>query len=162
MKEKIKTMTLVAILTALAIVLSTWVKVPLISDIKLDLSYIVLTVAVLRTGLLGGIFVGGVSAFLGSLLFSAYGLSPSWILANIVTAIILWAFVKLAKGKTWVIAIGVVVAAAVGMLGVKTFVECTLYDIPLLVKIPKNAVAFAADAAVMELGLFVNKFIKVK
>ena len=46
-----------------------------------------------------------------------------------------------------------IVAVAIGMLVVKTAIECPLYGIPLAVKLPKNAVAFGVDAAVMILGI---------
>jgi cation transport ATPase len=48
-----------------------------------------------------------------------------------------------------------VIAIAAVFLGVavcKTGIECVLYDIPLLVKFPKNAIAFVADAIPMVIG----------
>lgn len=159
MKEKLRKMTLVAMLTALAIVLSTWLKVPLISDIKLDLSYIVLTIAIIYCDVWGAMFVGVMTALLGSLLFSAYGLSYSWILANLAIVLIGSNFYKISKSNTLIFAIGIVLAVAIGMLVVKTGVECYLYNIPLVIKLPKNAVAFVSDAACMLLGLPVYKLL---
>ena len=155
---KIKKIALIAVLIALSVVLSTWLKIPLISDIKLDLSYIVLTVAVAYCGMGGSMLIGGLSAFLGSLLFSAYGISISWILSNIVIAIIASLFYK--SGKNLLFVIGIIVACAVGLLGVKTLIECVLYHIPLGVKIAKNAVAFLSDCACMLLGVPVVMLLK--
>ena len=53
--------------------------------------------------------------------------------------------------------LAVVLFAALGLLGAKTLIECSLYSIPFLVKIPKNAVAFGVDAAVMTFGIFLYK-----
>jgi hypothetical protein len=44
---------------------------------------------------------------------------------------------------------------------VKTFIECGLYSIPLLVKIPKSVTAFAIDTIVMIIGLLVAYKIKI-
>lgn len=162
MKEKLRKITLVAMLTALAIVLSTWLKVPLISDIKLDLSYIVLTIAIIYCDVWGAMFVGVMTALLGSLLFSAYGLSYSWILANLTIVLIASPIFKLCKGHWWsiyVFAIGIIIAVAVGMLVVKTGVECYLYNIPLVVKLPKNFAAFMSDSLCMLLGLPIYKLL---
>jgi len=155
---KIKKIALIAVLIALSVVLSTWLKIPLISDIKLDLSYIVLTVAIAYCGMSGSMLIGGLSAFLGSLLFSAYGISISWILSNIVIAIIASLFYR--SGKNTLFVMGIIIACAIGLLGVKTLVECVLYNIPLGVKIAKNAVAFLSDCACMLLGVPVVMLLK--
>jgi hypothetical protein len=54
----------------------------------------------------------------------------------------------------------IVISVFVGVT-VKTFIECGLYSIPLLVKIPKSVTAFAIDTIVMLIGLLVAYKIKI-
>ena len=152
----LKKLTLTAMLTALAIVFGMWFKIPLISDIKLDLSYIVITIAIIYLDIQYAMFVAGMSAFLGSLLFSAYGISYSWILANLAIVMVAAPF---KKRNTWVFAGALILAGAIGMLGVKTAVECVLYNIPVGVKLIKNFVAFISDTIGLLIGLLVYKVI---
>ena len=46
-----------------------------------------------------------------------------------------------------------IAAVAVGILVVKTVIECRLYGIPFAVKLSKNAIAFAMDTIVMSAGM---------
>jgi len=138
-------------LTALYVVFSAFLKFTLFSNIMVDLGYIVFTVALCMFGLWGTV-VGVVGCALESILFSAYGFSISWCMANLAIGLICGDVLlrnKFAFAKAFVI----VISVAVGMLVVKTAIECYLYAIPLVVKIPKNAVAFAADTVTMLFGL---------
>lgn len=159
MNMKVKDITTIGLLTAVAVVVSSWLRIPLFANIKLDLSYIVLTIAIIRCGLFGGIFVGGVSALLESMLFAANGLSFSWIVANIVIASIAYGFYKLSNKneKKYIFIIGIIVACFIGLVVVKTVVECTLFDISIITRIPNNSVAFVSDCICMLIGLAVSK-----
>ena len=48
-----------------------------------------------------------------------------------------------------IIATGIVVATAVGILGVKSIVEMILYAQPMVVRVLKNIFAFIADVVVL-------------
>lgn len=157
MNNKTNTITILGMLTALYVVFSAFMKFTLFSNIMVDLGYIVFTVALCMYGICGTV-VGVIGCALESILFSAYGFSISWVVANLAIGLIAgWTLHK----NVHVIAkcIVVVFAVAVGMLLVKTVIECYLYSIPFAVKIPKNAVAFAADAATMIAGLAVYKIL---
>lgn len=138
-------------LTALYVVMSAFLKFTLFSNIMVDLGYIVFAVALCMFGPWGTI-VGVLGCTLESILFSAYGFSLSWATANLVIGLMLGFNYPVIK-HTWVKYLLTVVAVAVGMLVVKTGIECAMYGIPLAVKLPKNAVAFGADAVTMILGL---------
>lgn len=139
------------ILTALYVVLSAFLKINLIGNIQLDIGYLVFAVALCVFGPWGAV-VGVVGCALESILFSAYGFSISWAVANAVIGIGCgFAFLKTEK-IGWRI-LSIILFSAIGLLGCKTVIECSLYSIPYLVKIPKNAVAFAVDAVVMIAGL---------
>ena len=138
-------------LTALYVVFSAFLKFTLFSNIMVDLGYIVFTVAMCMFGLWGTV-VGVVGCALESILFSAYGFSISWCMANLAVGLICGSVLHMNK-HTWAKALVIVIGVAVGMLAVKTAIECHLYAIPLAVKMPKNAVAFAADTVTMLFGL---------
>ena len=68
-RTRIKEITTIGILTALSVVLFSLIRIPLFGNIKLDLSYIVLTVAIVKCKMSGAIFVGGVGALIESMLY---------------------------------------------------------------------------------------------
>lgn len=152
-------LTCLAILIALGVVLSAFLQFRLFSDIKIDLSYIVIVViCYFYGGVIGGLSAGGIAA-LESALFTSYGFSPSWMCANIVVGLITGLVLKHNPIKNKVVKhsvniIAITLSVAIGMLLVKTIIECNLYSIPFEVKIVKNAVAFGADLTCMVIGYF--------
>lgn len=153
--NKVKTICFLGVLTALYVVLSAFLKINIIGNIQIDLGYLAFAVALCQFGPLGTI-VGVVGCSLESILFSAYGFSISWAIANLIIGLACgFAFIKVKK--TWLMIIVTVLACTVGVLCVKTGIECILYSIPLVVKIPKNAVACGIDFIVMIVGLVFNK-----
>ena len=147
----------ISILTALYIVLSAFMKIPLIGNIQLDLGYLAFAVAICLYGPWGAV-VGVVGCALESILFSAYGFSISWAAANAVIGLGC-GFTFLRIKNIWLRCGLVFIFGVIGLLCVKTGIECRLYHIPLVVKLPKNAVATIADVAVMFGGLFLHKLI---
>ena len=148
----------IGILTALYCVLSAMMKIPFIGAISLDLGYIVLAIGCAVFGV-WGVFIGAVGCGIESILFSPYGFSISWFMANL--------FIGLGCGyvfkrteNIWKRIIAILIFVGIGMLGIKTGIECYLYHIPFAVKIVKNAVAFGVDSLVMIIGLFVYEYIK--
>ena len=152
-------LTTLALLIALGVVLSAFLQFRIFSDIKIDLSYIVIVViCYLYGGLIGGLSAGGIAA-LESCLFTSYGFSPSWMCANIAVGLITGLVIKHNPIKNKVVKhsvniIAITLSVALGMLLIKTVIECNLYSIPFEVKIVKNAVAFGTDLACMILGYF--------
>jgi uncharacterized membrane protein len=156
-KSNTQKICVLAMLTALYVVLSAFLKINIIGNITIDLGYLAFAVALCEFGVYGTV-VGVVGCALESLLFSAYGFSISWVIANLVIGVgcgLVFSRVENVWGRIGAI----VLFCAIGLLGCKTVIECALYNIPLLVKIPKNAVAFGIDTAVMICGLVLHKFI---
>ena len=150
---------LLAMLVALGIVLSAFLQFRLIGDIKIDLSYIVIVViCYLYGGIVGGISAGLIAG-LESLLLSNYGFSISWTSANVIIGLMTGLMIShnpiRRKVLKHILNISVMtISCAIGLLLVKTIIECNLYDIPFEVKIVKNAVAFGADLTCMIIGYF--------
>lgn len=140
-----------AVLTALYVVLSSFLKFTLIGNIQIDLGYIAFAVALCMFGVQGAI-VGVIGCALESILFSAYGFSLSWAVANAIIGVGCGLLYSRSEKFLWR-SIVTVIFAALGIIVAKTAIECYLYSIPLTVKIPKNAIAFAADATTMIFGL---------
>lgn len=156
-RTRIKDITTIGILTALSVVLFSLIRIPLFGNIKLDLSYIVLTVAIVKCKMSGAIFVGGVGALIESMLYGVNGLSFSWIIANIIIAIIGKIFYELSikQNKEFIFIFGLFIGCLLGLLIIKTLIECLLFKIPLLLKMSTNVVAFISDFICMLIGVIV-------
>ena len=153
-----KKMATIALLTALYCLLSAMMKIPFIGAISLDLGYIALTLGCALFGPWAA-FIGAVGCGLESILFSPYGFSISWFVANLIIGAGCGYVFARAKNNWYRIA-SIIIFTAVGMLGAKTGIECFLYHIPFAVKIIKNLVAFGIDAFTMIIGLeIVNKIV---
>ena len=154
MNKTLKQITLIGILTALYVVFSLTLKIPMgIGAIALDLGYTVLTVSSFKVGRWAA-FVGGVGAGIESILFSPYGISYGWIVMNIIIGLICGTlFNKFDGNRKYVYCIITILLAVLIGVTAKTIIECSLYSIPYIAKIPKSAVAFGIDAVVMIIGL---------
>ena len=149
----------IAILTALYCVLSAMMKIPFIGAISLDLGYIALTLGCALFGPWAA-FIGAVGCGLESILFSPYGFSISWFVANLIIGLGCGITFKKTQ-NVWIRIAAIIGFVAIGMLGAKTGIECYLYHIPFAVKIVKNLVAFGVDAGVMIAGLgLTNRLVK--
>lgn len=142
----------IAMLTALYVVMSAFLKFYIgVGHIQVDLGYIAFSVALCMFGVYGAV-VGVVGCAIESMLFTAYGFSISWVVANAIIGVgcgLLFSKIKPFWGKAMV----TVFFCAVGLLLAKTAIECYLYSIPLAVKLPKSVAAFVVDAVVMVLGV---------
>lgn len=149
--SRTKKLCYLAMLTALYVVLSAFLKITLIGNIQIDLGYIAFAVALSMFGVSGTV-VGVIGCCLESILFSAYGFSISWAVANLIIGIGCGIVFHKSK-KYWVWNCAVILFCAIGLIGAKTAIECALYNIPLAIKIPKNFVAFCVDALAMLIGV---------
>ena len=159
MRKDIFKICFTGVMLALAVVLSTFCQIRLFGDIRLDLSYLVIVVMCYAYGgLVGSIFAGSI-AMLNSTFFSSYGVSISWISANLIIGLITGLVLHYVTAKNKGLKIGIdltaiVLSCAIGLLLTKTIIECNLYNIPFEVKIVKNAVAFGVDVGAMIVGYF--------
>ena len=159
MNKNTKTIALIGILTALYVVFALTLKIPMgIGNIALDLGYIVLTISAFKLGMKSAI-VGGLGAMIESILFSAYGISYGWIVMNIIIGLICgYILSRFKPNKYQYLFYGIVIIFAVFVgVSAKTIIECQLYSIPYLVKIPKSLVAWIVDSIVMIIGIFISK-----
>lgn len=141
-------------LTALYVALSALMKIPFIGNISLDLGYIAFVVA-LMSFKYAGIAVGVLGCALESLLFSAYGFSISWAVGNLVVGLFFAWFISKSDYNQFRYMFGALVACVLGILLVKTGIECRLYNIPTAVKVPKNLVACLVDTITMCIGILI-------
>lgn len=159
-KLSTKKITTIAILTALYVVLSAFLKIPIVGNISIDLGYIVFAVGCSLFGPWGA-FIGAIGCGLESILFSAYGFSIGWFVANLIIGLGC-GFIFQKTEKIWIRIIAIIVFVAIGMLGTKTFIECALYNLPIGVKLVKSFTAFLMDSATMIIGIFIIKYFDKK
>ena len=151
--KRVRTVAVIAMMIALYFVLSAMLKIPIAGHITLDLGYIALMVGAVYFGAVPAMIIGGVGAFLESALMSQRGVSPGWIVMNVIAGgLIGWIARKYAdKGRKKLILASAIVVPIAMLLGAaaKMFIDCAMYDLPLLVKIPTTAVAWISDSVVM-------------
>ena len=151
--QKVKRVALIAMLIALYFVLSAILKIPVIGHITLDLGYISLMVAAVLLGAAPGMIVGGMGAFLESALMSQRGVSPGWIVMNVIAGgLIGWILHKAADKGGKKLTVSALIAVPIAMLlgsAAKMFIDCAMYDLPIALKIPTTAVAWIMDSVVM-------------
>lgn len=145
--------------TALFVVLSLCLQVPVFENYYLCLGYVVMTLFCYYFGPISGMTVGGLGVVLYCLLTSGLRGMPGWAVGNLVIGLFVGLTCKftLRIKKQWIrhiiIGFSVVVSVAVAMLGVKSLVEAFLYAQPMLLRMAKNSYAFIADVVVMIISL---------
>lgn len=150
---KTKTITITALGIALYVVVSMFLKIPLgVGHLALDLGYIVLAVYCYSMGPIIGAIVGGAGCTIVSLISSGW-FPLGWLLGNILIGYTCGRWYK--EEKTTFNCVLSIAAIVLGVLGIKTIVECLMFSIPLVVKLPKNGVAALTDSIVMCLGVII-------
>ena len=148
-----KRIALIGVFTALYFVLSAMLKIPIAGHITLDLGYIALTVSAVFLGGLPAMTVGILGAFLESAVLSQKGVSLGWCLMNAVVGYacgaVLYRTSELGRKKFLVSAALVIPLSMLIGVVAKTFVDCALYDVALIAKIPSSTAAWITDSAVM-------------
>lgn len=154
MFKNTKRICLTALGIALYCTLSLSMKVPLgVGHIVVDLGYVALAVYAFYMGGISAAVVGGCSAAIMSILSGWFSLG--WVAANV--------FVGLFCGKLYDKSgrtrgnaknlILTVFAVGIGMLVIKTAIECWMFSIPVAVKLPKSLAAWVIDSVVMSFGV---------
>ena len=156
---KTKTVAYLGIATALYVALSMALKIPLIGHIQTDLGYIAFGFALYCFGV-PALVVGVIGCMIESMIFSGW-IPIGWMAGQALIGIICGLAYKKTDNK--VIHIFVTVAAMLlGIVCVKSIIECSLYGIPYAVKIPKNLIACVADLIPMIVGLLLGYRLKGK
>jgi uncharacterized membrane protein len=158
---KIKKITYFGIGIALYVVLGLAINIPLLAGTHLqtDLGYIVFGAYCMVFGW-EAFIVGAVGCLIESLVVSGW-VPYGWILGQIAIGIICGAAYKTSDNKIFHL-LSTLVAVFIGIVLIKTVVECTMFGIPYPVKLMKNTVAFVADVIPMLIGMFVGYRLKDK
>ena len=155
MSKKIKNICLGGIGTALFVVLSLCLQVPVFENYYLCLGYVVMTIFCYSVGTMCGATVGTLGVILYCLLINGLRGMPGWAVGNFVLGIMMGFVFKLIKNKEnkllfYTVAIpAIIIITAISILGAKSIIECILYAQPFLVRVVKNIYAFIADAFVI-------------
>lgn len=155
----IRKLCLTAMGTALFVVLTLCLQVPVFENYYLCLGYVVMMVFCFYFGLVSSTIVGTMGVVLYCLLTSGLRGMPGWAIGNIVIALSVSLACKCTTGlkKRWIryliLMIVIVASTAVAILGVKSLVEMLLYAQPFLLRVAKNVYAFFADVVVMVVSL---------
>ena len=155
MNTTTKKICITAMGAALFVVLSLCLQVPVFENYYLCLGYIVMGVFCYYFGPVSGITVGTLGVCLYCLLISGLRGLPGWVIGNVIIGLMMGLACKCTvniKSKLFrqiIIMIAVVVSTAIGILGIKSIVECFLYAQPFLLRAAKNMTAFIADIVVL-------------
>ena len=150
---------LTAMGTALFVVLTLCLQVPVFENYYLCLGYVVMMVFCFYFGPFSSVIVGTLGVILYCFLTSGLRGMPGWAAGNIVIALAVSITCKYTAGlkKRWIrylILMTVIIAStAIAILGVKSLVEMILYAQPFLLRAVKNVYAFVADIVVMTVSL---------
>lgn len=145
--------------TALFVVLSLCLQVPVFENYYLCLGYVVMMVFCFYFGPFSSVIISTLGVVLYCLLISGLRGMPGWAAGNIVLALaISYACTATAGIKNrWlrylILMSVIVIATAVAILGVKSFVEMVLYAQPFLLRVAKNIYAFIADVVVLTVSI---------
>lgn len=145
------------LLTALYVILSFFMKIPLISQIKVDLGYIVFGFSCYCFGW-PAFIIGTLGCLIESFIFNGW-IPIGWALGQVIIGIGC-GFIYTKTNNKIIHIIATIVFVFFGIACIKTGIECVLYNIPLVVKIPKNIIAFIADTIPMIVGLFLGYRLK--
>lgn len=156
---KTKDITITGIGIALFVALSFVIRVPVFENYYICLGYVVMAVYLYSVGTIHGTLVGTFGVFIYCLLISGLRGMPGWILANIAIGVVLGYVMKKTKGihnrkvATGIQIIAVVLSVAIGILVIKSGVECFLYGQPFWLRTANNIYAFIADIVTLVLSL---------
>ena len=155
----LKWITVTAVSTALFVVLTLCLQVPVFENYYLCLGYVIMAVCLYHFGTLSGTFVGCAGVALYCLLTNGLRGLPGWAAGNLVIGVVLGLAFRGTKrlSSAWLRAalnfLAIAAATALGILAVKSFTEYLLYAQPMAVRMGKNVFAFVADVFVLELSL---------
>lgn len=150
---------LIAMGTALFVVLSLCLQVPVLENYYLCLGYVAMMVFCYYFGPVDGMIVGSLGVVLYCLLISGLRGMPGWAAGNLVIGAAMGLSCKYTRKmrnqwmRHFILTVAIIVSTAIGILGVKSFVEVLLYAQPMLVRVAKNGYAFVADVVILVASL---------
>ena len=144
---------------SLYVVLSLCIQVPVFENYYLCLGYVVMAVYCYSFGTSYGTAIGFFGVILYCLLTNGLRGMPGWAAGNIIIGLFVGTTCKLTANMKNVflshiiIAFSIVVSVAIGILGIKSIIECFLYSQPFAIRAANNVFAFAADVFVLIFSL---------
>ena len=157
--DRLKWICVTAIGTALFVVLTMCLQVPVFENYYLCLGYVIMAVYLYSFSTLSGTLVGVVGVVLYCLLTSGLRGMPGWAIGNLAIGVIVGLTFRATKKltKTWLQAFinffAIAASTAIGILILKSLTECILYTQPMIVRMGKNVFAFVADVFVLACSL---------
>ena len=154
-----KKLCLTAMGTALFVVLTLCLQVPVFENYYLCLGYVVMMVYCYYFGTFSSVVVSTLGVVLYCLLISGLRGMPGWAAGNVVIALAVSFACKHTsgvknRGLRGLVVLSVMIGAtAVGILGVKSLVEMALFAQPFFLRVAKNLYAFIADIVVMAVSI---------
>ena len=155
----IKNIALGGIGTALFVVLSLCLQVPVFENYYLCLGYIVMAVYCYSIGTMSGTIVSTLGILLYCFLINGLRGMPGWAIGNTAIGLIAGSAFRFAHKirNKWIqrliCLVTIIAGTAVGILGIKSLVESVLYAQPFIVRVAKNIYAFVADIVVLMASL---------
>ena len=168
MNNKTKWICHTAIGTALFVTLAMCLRFPVFENFYLCLGYISLVVYAGFWGSSSAALIGGIGVILYCLLTGGLRGMPGWAAGNVLIGVMLGQGMKMIsiRRTTWkqiILLPGLIIlSCGLGILGVKSLVECLLYAQPMVVRMVKNSYAFAADTFVMWIAVPIYLLIRRK
>ncbi len=159
MATSTKKMCITAMGTALFVVLSLCLQVPIFENYYLCLGYVIMTIFCYYFGAASGMTIGSIGVLIYCLLINGLRGMPGWTVGNLVIGLLVGVTCKLTLKvnkpliRNIVIGISIIISVAVGILCIKSLVEAFLYAQPFLLRMAKNIYAFVADVFVMIISL---------
>ena len=162
-EDKIFTLTCLALLTAMQIVLARYLAIPVSESIRFSFSFIPVVIAARRFGVLGGVLVYGLGDFLGAMIFPTGGAYfPGFTLTAAVSGLIYGLYLDKKGGIVRVI-LSVLTSQALCTLLMNSYWVSTLYgssfNAVLISRVPQAAIMSVLQIVFMV--VFLEKICKV-
>lgn len=143
-EDKIFTLTCLALLTAMQIVLARYLAIPVTESIRFSFSFIPVVIAARRFGILGGVLVYGLGDFLGAMIFPTTGAYfPGFTLTSAISGLIYGLYLA-KKGGAVRIVLSVLTSQVFCTLLMNSYWVSTLYGSDfgavLLSRVPQSAI----------------------
>ncbi|MBQ7296309.1 MAG: folate family ECF transporter S component [Clostridia bacterium] len=156
-EEKLFTLTCLALLTAMQIVIARFLAIPVTESIRFSFSFIPVVIAARRFGVLGGVLVYGLGDFLGAMIFPTTGAYfPGFTLTSAISGLIYGLYLA-KKGGAVRIILSVLTSQVLCTLLMNSYWVSTLYGSDfgavLLSRLPQSAVMSVLQIVFMVLLL---------
>lgn len=160
-----KNITINAIGISLFVVLSLCLQVPVFENYYLCLGYVVMAVYCYSIGTTSGTIVGTIGTILYCILINGLRGMPGWALGNIVIGLGISNTFKIAKKIKNPLAsmvtsvFGIAIFVTLGIIFVKSGLECLLYSQPILIRMVNNGTAYITDLIMLIISLPICKLL---